>query len=225
MLSRICDPSLKKGHRMLMIECYQKLSIWLCSSTKRASRAYLEAHLDLLAGEIERFLDIFIGEHDDSPGEQHRLRAMQRLLQDANTRGGTRQAVRDAYVNVFGGMILDLPTWLLEIEHQLTAISSPGWTERMVTVCKMQLRDAIDYASTNSQVASEIVAELQHQLGSLFVSKSSYRSACVHEMVVSYYHASLQVYTSEHYPQQYTKVQAALGESRQGFSSDIGVNR
>jgi hypothetical protein len=210
---------------MLMIECYQKLSTWLCSSTNCASRAYLEAHLDLLVGEIGRFLELFICEHRDSPGEQQRLRTMQGLLQDAQARGGTRQAVRDAYVNVFGGMILDLPMRLREVERQLTFVFSPNWTERTVAVCKMQLRDAIDYASTDSQIAPEIVAELSYQLGRLFVNKSLYRSASVHEMVVRYYHTSLRLYTSERYPQQYAKVLGALGEAQKDFSSDVGTRR
>jgi hypothetical protein len=206
---------------MLMIECYQKLSTWLCSSTNRASRAYLETHLDLLTGEIERFLELFIGEHSDSPAEQQRLRTMQALLQDTRARGGTRQSVRDAYVNVFGGMILDLPSCLLEIEHRLTVVSSPLWTERMVTICKLQLRDAIDYTSTDSQIAPEIGAELQYQLGRLFVNKSAHAPANVYDMVVDSYHACLQVYTAERYPRQFQKVQAALAEVSSTLSSFI----
>ena len=203
---------------MLMIECYQKLSTWLCSSTDRASRAYLETHLDLLVGEIERFLDLFIGEHSDAPDEQRRLCAMRQLLQDVKARGGTQQAVRDAYVNVFGGLILDLPAWLLEIEQRFTATFSAGWTDRSMADCKMQLRDAINRASMDDQVAPEIVAELQYQLGNLFVNHAPHRSSGILQTAVGYYCASLRVYTSERYPQQYEKVLAALGEAYKGFS-------
>ena len=203
---------------MLMIECYQKLSIWLCSSSNRANRTYLEAHLDLLEGDIERFLELFIAEHSNSPAEQQHLRTMQALLQDTRLRGGTQQAVRDAYVNVFGGLILDLPSGLCELERRLALVSSPLWTERMVAVCKMQLRDAINYASTASQVAPEIGVELQYQLARLFANKSAHAPANVYDMVVDSYHACLPVYTAERYPRQYHKVQAALAEVSGGFS-------
>jgi hypothetical protein len=220
------DPSWKKGYRMSMIECYEKLSAWLCCvPIGRASRAYLETHLDLLTSEIEQFLELFIDLHSDCPHERQWLRIMQGLLQDANTRGGTRRAVRDAYVNEFGGLILDLPLRLLEVEQHLAVIPSASWTDRSVAVRKMQLRDAIDYALADRQVAPAIVAELQYQLGSLFINKPARLSSALCQTATGYFEASLQVYTFKRYPLQHAKVSTALNEARKSFSSDVSASR
>jgi hypothetical protein len=197
---------------MLMTGCYQKLAPWMCIPVDRASRAYLEEHLELLASEFEQFLERFIHEHHDRPDEQQRLRALQRLLRDSRTRGGTRQAVREAYINMFGGLILDLPTWLVELEHHLVSDPRVGWTERMMAVRKIQLKSAIEYARANCEMAPEIVAELQYRLGTLFVNDTRERSIGAHGTAIEYFEAALRVYTAEHYPLQYAKTLVALGD-------------
>jgi len=202
---------------MLMTGCYQKLAPWICIPVGRTSCVYLEEHLELLASEFERFLEHFIRENYDHPDEQRHLRTLQRLLRDSRMRGGTRQNVREAYINMFGGLTLDLPTWLVELEHHLMSSPCVGWTERMVVVHKMQLKAAIEYAQTDCEIAPEIVAELQYRLGTLFVSDILERSIGARGTAVEYLEAALRVYTAEHYSLQYAKTLVALGDAYRHF--------
>jgi hypothetical protein len=154
---------------MSMAECYQALAPWLCASFDRASRVYLETHLELLSAQIYQFLELFMSEHKDDPREEQHIRTCLQLIRDAKIRGGTQEAVRAAYTNIFGGLLLDLPVWLLEMEQQLIDLSRFGCTNRMVACGKMQLKDAIEQAQRDHFVAPEIVAELQYRLGNLFI--------------------------------------------------------
>ena len=145
-----------------LTRCYQKLSPWLCTPLDQTSRAYLETHLDLLTDEYEQFLAIFVSQHENSPVDQQLLRTLQHLLRESRERGGTQQAVRDAYINVFGGLILDLPAWLARVEQQLEVVFSLAQTDRLVAENKMRLKEAISQA-VREHLAPEIVAELQYQ--------------------------------------------------------------
>jgi len=197
---------------MAITECYQKLAPWLTEPISRINRVYLETHLELLASEFEHFLELLIREHHDHPYEQQ-LRIRQQLLHDARERGGTVQAVRAAYVNMFGGLILDLPVQLAEVEQQLTTLSCVEWTGRIIAVCKMQLNEAIECAPLCDEIVPEIVAELQYQLGKLFAATSSRYSSQVLTRIIAYYELALQVYTSEHYPLQHAKILIAVGDA------------
>jgi hypothetical protein len=202
---------------MLMTGCYQKLAPWICIPVDRTSRMYLEEHLELLASEFEQFLECFIHEHCDHPGEQRRLRTLQQLLRDSRIRGGTRQAVREAYINMCSGLILDLPTWLVELEHQLVSGPRVGWTERMISVHKIQLKSAIEYVRADCEIAPEIVAELQYRLGTLFLNDIPERSIGACGSAIEYFEAALRAYTAEHYPLQCAKTLVGLGDAYRHF--------
>jgi tetratricopeptide (TPR) repeat protein len=198
---------------MSMAACYQALAPWLCASFDRASRVYLETHLELLSEQIYQFLELFTSEHKDDPREDQHARTCLQLLRDTSIGGGTQEAVRAAYTNIFGGLLLDLPVWLLEIEQQLIDLSHFGCTDRMVASGKMQLKDAIEHAKRDHFVAPEIVAELQYRLGNLFVYDFHEGSIYGIEAAISYYEAALQVYEAERYPLQYAKTLTALGNA------------
>lgn len=170
---------------------------------------YLETHLALLADEFTSFLALFVNANDDSPYKSH-LRTLQCIWQDARKRGSTKQAVSEAYVNALGGLILDIPAWLREVEQQHCAFLASSRTDRSVTVCKMRLHAAICRASTEASVAPETIAELQYQLGNYFLCSAHDRSMVTRQTATDYYRASLQVYSAARYPQQHTKVLTAL---------------
>ena len=198
---------------MSMAECYQALTPWLCASFDRTSRVYLETHLELLSEQNFQFLELFTSEYKDDPREKQHIRTCLQLLRDARSRGGTQEAVRAAYTNIFGGLLLDLPVWLLEIDQQLINFSRFGCTDRIVASGKMQLKDAIEQARRDHFVAPEIVAELQYRLGHLFLYDFHESSIYCIESAISYYEAALQVYDAERYPLQYAKTLAALGNA------------
>lgn len=196
----------------MLAENYQKLSPWLCSPFDRKSRAYLESHLDLLSEESDRFLVMFIEEHRGMYDEQRRLRMMRHLLRDAVRRGQTSQAVREAYVNLLGGLILDPPEWLQEIEQEWASFAEDHWTDRRMTVCKLHLRRAIDSAQFHPETPVEIKAELQYELGNFFANDTSRRSTVALETAIELYTAALEVYTAEHYPLRCGLILLTLGD-------------
>ena len=207
----------KRFDCMSVTELYHKLSPWLCAPIDRANRAYLETHLELLGSEYESFLDIFMGEYAGDSHEQQRLRLRQQLLRDARLRGATKDAVRESFVNVFGGLILDLPAWLMEAEQEFSFIFAAGLTQRAISLYKLRIKDAIEQAQSDSGVAAEIVAELQYRLGSVFAHDAGEYSLYSLEMAIQYYEAALQVYTAERYPLQYAKTLVALGHACSHF--------
>ncbi|HEY0753016.1 MAG TPA: hypothetical protein VGD98_03490 [Ktedonobacteraceae bacterium] len=194
----------------MLSERFEKLSPWLCSPFDRSSRAYLETHLDLLTGESDRFLELFIHEHEDTRDEQRRLRMIRHLLRDAEMRGKTVQAVREAYINMLGGLILDPPAWLQEIELEWGRFSEPDWTDRRMTVCKLRLKEAVEQAS--AETVPEITAELQYELGNFFANDVARRSRGMLEQAVGYYTSALQVYTAERYPLRCALLLLTLGD-------------
>jgi len=194
---------------MSLTHCFQKLSPWLCAPLNRIGRAYLEAHLELVSADSVHSLDLLIAEYHNSPVEQRRLRMQQEILRDAMMRGGSSQAVREAYVNAFGGLVLALPAWLLELEQVFLLQPVNGWTERGVALCKLRLRDAIQEAE-KAELAPEIMAELHYQLAGFFATCSLEHSANIARTAINAYQLSGQIYTASRYPQQYRKIQAAL---------------
>lgn len=196
---------------MSLTASYQKLSPWLYSPLDRAGRAYLETHLDLLNDESDAFLELFIAEHKEEQETQDRLRLARHILRDATARGKNLQAVREAYINVFGGLILDPPAWLQEIEQQWTRFLAAPWTERSSTLCKLHLRNAIEQAKIDPHAPLEMWAELSYLLGNLFANDQLKRSASIFETLVNCYTSALQVYAPARYPLRSAKILMILG--------------
>lgn len=196
----------------MLSECYHKLSPWLHSPFNRGSRAYLETHLDLLTEEADRFLELFIHEHENERDEQRRLRMMRHLLRDAETRGRTVQAVREAYINMLGGLILDPPLWLQAIEQEWEPATEADWTDRRMALCKLRLKEAIEQAQASAGIAPEIIAELQYELGNCFANGPSGSARPLLEKAIGYYTSALQVYTAERYPLRCALLLLTLGD-------------
>jgi hypothetical protein len=199
---------------LTLTKSYQKLSPWICSPLDRSSRVFLETHLDLLSGELDEFLEAFIQAHNDEQEQQQRLRlsVMRLILQDSERRGGTVEAVRETYVNLFGGLLLDPPSWLQEVENEWAAFVEEPWTERRLTVCKLQLKAAIERAQAIPETAPEIIAELQYELGNFFANDSAKRTPAMLQTAIDYYTQALQVYTAERYPLRCARIWLTLGD-------------
>jgi hypothetical protein len=197
---------------MSLSACYQKLSPWLYSPLDRSGRVYLENHLELLDAESDEFLELFIAQYREKPAEQERLRLARHIVRHAIEQGRTTEAVRESYVNVFGGLILDLPTWLQAVEQEWMPLLSEPWTDRRATLGKLRLRDAIERARLDPGVAPTTRAELQFLLGNLFAGDLCRRPTDTFETMVACYTAALQVYTVEHYPLRHAKILLTLGD-------------
>jgi len=197
---------------MLLTACFQKISPWLYAPLDRRGRAYLECHLDLLDAESDEFLELFIAEYREKPEEQNRLRLARHILRDAIKRGKTAEAVRDTYVNVFGGLILDPPAWLQEIEQQWMSLLAEPWTDRRAALSKLQIKGALEQAVLDPSVPLTMCAELQFLQGNLFANDFLKRSTDIFETIVNCYTAALQVYTADSYPLRRAKILLTLGD-------------
>src|SRR5205807_4773803 len=82
----------------------------------------LESHCDLLDARNEATLRDRLAQALDGSVQAQRVRDALVLLQDARIRGETVKAIREAYVNMHGGFVLDLPPWLEEVEQQLAEL-------------------------------------------------------------------------------------------------------
>jgi hypothetical protein len=197
---------------MSLSACYQRLSPWLYSPLDRNGRIYLESHLELLDAESDEFLEVFIAQYRGRPAEQERLRLARHIVRHAIEQGKTTEAVRESYVNVFGGLILDLPAWLQEVEQEWLLLLSEPWTDRSATLGKLRLREAIERAWLDPGVVPASRAELQFLLGNLFAGDLCRRPTGTFETIVDCYIAALQVYTVEQYPLRHAKILLTLGD-------------
>ncbi len=103
---------------MVMSEYYQQLAPWLLEPINRTHRLFLENHIELLSPQYEQFLTRLINKYKDHPGERQELRMRQELSRDIRayheyrSQGHShdvKESIRDAYVNKFGALLLDMP--------------------------------------------------------------------------------------------------------------------
>ncbi len=206
---------------MSITEIYQKLAPWICTPIDQTSRAYLEAHLELLSEDFDQFLALFVLQHDEQPDEQRKLSIRQQLLHDAQKRGGTAFAVREAYVNLFGGLVLDLPLCLQTVDGLLVMLSRPGLTARLAVACALKLKNALEQVLASDDITPEIAAELQYQLGSIFLGNPLEFAGRGFARAIEYYEAASRIYTAERYPLQYAKTLVALGTTYGHMSTEM----
>ncbi len=205
---------------LLRFDLFQQLVIWLNISTEaiRKGRRFLDTNQTLLLVETERELERLITARvEDRLEMTQKMHHHQILLRDARRRGGTPDAIQEAYVNMYGGIAaLDLPPWLETIEKQRTFLNQLRRPERTVRARINLLYDALSSATHDGSIAPEIIAELQCELGNLLAhSPHPYTFESHLEMLkeaIACYEEALNVYTVERYPWQYAKVYISLGD-------------
>lgn len=122
-------------------------------------------------------------------------------------------AVREAYVNAYGGLsALDIPIWLENAEHMYFSLLEQSRPENSAASRIVLLREAITHAQhSQPSIAPETIAELQAKLGfSLIAVQSSNRPEAL-EAAIQAYEAALQTYTLDRYPREYAAAQHNLG--------------
>ncbi len=199
---------------MVMSDYYQELAPWLLKPINRAHRLYLESHPELLSEKHRELLAQLVSEDRDLSGE---LRIRHELLRDileyAGKQRDVRHSIRDAYVNKFGALMLDIPAKLAGIDEYLDVSSYIGWNKRRITECKLCLRNTILYARMECASAPEIIAEMNYCLARLFMQTTPLPSAQLQKRVLNYYEDAHDIYTYERYPLQYARVLEAIGDA------------
>ncbi len=192
----------------------QLLSQWFILSTICAQRVLLETYpmlLELLSLQL-------ISQQEDTE-----VRKTQKLLQDASARGGTASAIRAAYVNAYGGFVLDLPSWLVLVVQQLAVLQDSKRAYETANARVELLRAALDSVSSNVQVAVETVATLQHEFAIACLELLGADRSQHVESAIKFCETALQRYTFADYPGQYALVQITLAD---GYRERIvGIQR
>jgi CHAT domain-containing protein len=184
---------------------------WLNIPLSRAARHYAQAHAELFAPETERIFAALQRQYVGNADALQSLRTHEAILADARARGraeettlGT-QALDEAFVNAQGGLMLDVPAWLEEVEGQAEAAEPAG----QVTLW----REALARAEREDALAPEVVAALRQQLWEALYYALGTDAATAQEEGIAALQAALAVYTRERYPLQYAMLRSNLGRS------------
>src|SRR5579859_2842534 len=185
---------------------------WLALPASRAQRRFLAAHPELLQPRCVALLDRRIRAASGQE-EAQRLRDARSLLQDVLARGGTVEAIREAYVNAHGGFVLDLPAWLEEVESRLSALRSRGQPHETAPARVELLRAALDRASGASAIAPETLAALQYELALAWQEHPPVDPSQAHETAIALYENALHSLSRDRSPRQHAEVLNALGRA------------
>ena len=208
----------------LRFDLFQQMVLWLSSTmyAPRKGRRYLERNLTLLEIEVDRELEKLIAAHmHDTFEVKQQMQTYQALLRDIHQRGGTLNAIREAYVNAYGGFALDLPQWLEKVEEKQALLRRLNRPERTTRAQVALLREAFMRALQDGSVARECIAEIQNVLGNTLVQNSHSYSYAAHlqalEQGMACHESALSVYTFERYPLQHAKTRMFLGLAYQQY--------
>ena len=206
------------------------LLTWLHLSEPRAAYRFLETHRELLDFSSDTQLHQMLADLQRSSPQSNvtsskpslRMQEIQKLrdhlylLQDIRARGNTQTAIREAYINFYGGFVLPFAPWLEDLVNLFnTQRSSKNAQERIGILRMATLR-----ASQEEDIAQEIVAELNRLRWHLLYDAFDLTNIEVQEEQRTCFEAILQVYTFTHYPYQYARVQGNQGNVYRRWQSN-----
>ena len=185
---------------------------WLTPRSHREERRFLEAHPELLSAESDAILRELLWLNYGAPGETV-IRRAQRLLSDIRARGGTIQAIRDSYVNEYGGFSLDLPNWLetvlAQYEHLLDSDHPSQSAAERLTLLRAAYQRAVD----DPAVPQAALASLANNLSVAItedphVSQTEGFTEALQALITA-----RAIYLFEQFPYQYAMIQHNLGNT------------
>lgn len=210
------------------------LQSWLNQPSFREERQFIEVHPELLSDACTQMIYRLIQRSTQGIREmlhldkeerikQEEIHAILRrynnILMDIDQRGGTIQAIRDTYVNIHGGLALDIPPWLEKIEQNIEQLRLPA----EATFSKQQsaqsqalehyaqlINEAKSRAAQDTTIAQETRTELTIQWVTL---PAAFNTSQKIEDVLSSLTQAVDVYTKDRYPQQFARVQRLLGST------------
>jgi tetratricopeptide (TPR) repeat protein len=188
----------------------EALMDWLAFPAGREQRRFLAAHPELLQPRCLALLDEWI-RAEARQEEAQRLREARSLLQDVLERGGTAETVCEAYVNAYGGFMLDLPAWLEEVEGRLSALRRLGQPHQTAPARVELLRGALDRASGESAMPPELLGALQYELALAWQEQPPTDLSQAYETVIALCESALRGLSRDRYPRQHAYILNALG--------------
>src|SRR6266487_2501147 len=214
---------------LLRFDLFQQLIEWLNVSMRdyRKGRHYLETNALLMEHETDKELErLIIAQVEETIEIKQQMQYLQALLRDARRRGKTPAAIQDAYVNTYGGFVLDMPAWLEQAEQERSLLVRLRRPDRTTKKHVLLLQETLTRAVQDKNVAPEIIAEFHNELGYTLLQGPHPQSQAEYtqmlEQVMGCYEAALQVYTFERYPFQYARTYVQLGLVYQHYAIAIG---
>jgi tetratricopeptide (TPR) repeat protein len=205
------------------------LGIWFTTQRYNEQCRFLQIHPELLSSLTETFLETSLAYFVEHPHQaqlklgftsSQMIQATQDLrnrlyiIRYIHARGNTAAAILDAYVDVGGAFVLDLPPWLDTMLTQLDELAMKEDLEQNNLAYIDLLSMIIGHAQQRgSEVAPEVLAELRFMLGGQLriVPKANRSEAC--EVAIEMYTSLLSIFTSDRYPYQYARIQGTLGNA------------
>lgn len=202
------------------------LEDWFKQPSFSKERLYLETHPEifdyryesLLQNIIDMSYDDMLRLHKEHIHSQEQAKKIQqvireylKLLHDIRLRGSTISAIREAYVNAYGGLVLDMPVWLQEAEPEILHFSEQARSVGSKSSYRTYIHDIIERAKRDSGIARETLAELYIHLQYVITGGEEMPAVDILEEKLSHLHQAFSVYSRERYPLQYAKLQAILG--------------
>ncbi|HZO72343.1 MAG TPA: CHAT domain-containing protein [Ktedonobacteraceae bacterium] len=188
-----------------------QLEEWMAQPTPREQRRYLEKHLGLLDERIETLLPDRLTQPMENPQQKQHIHEAIMLLQDARRRGGTMEAIREAYINLYGGFVLDIPPWLEEVEQQLIKLLNQKSPEETAEARMDLLQDTLERTRKTGISAPELLATLHFELAHAWFRHPGINHALALETAIDSCKEVLRCYVLTHYPYQYAITQSILG--------------
>jgi CHAT domain-containing protein/tetratricopeptide (TPR) repeat protein len=198
----------------------QTVLTWLTiEESERKQRGFLEAHPELLDPRSDAILKEYVGQANKQRKKEKRLHAALCILGDAQKRVLAREqdvnnvvtAIREAYVDMYGGLVLDVPGWLEDVEHRLTELWHGGQSHDTSAARIELIRHAIAHAQNDHQIVPETLAALQSALAIALKENPLADRAQTLEEALVLCTAAMQIYTLARYPRQYVIMLNTLG--------------
>ena len=193
------------------------LQAWLDAPTYRQERQHLESHTDLFDPRVESMLQDALAQAPSSHAVMKTVSYYLALLTDIRQRGATITAIRDAYVDRYGGLVLDIPQWLENNER----INAP-LNESMLTHDPRQRvahwESVIARIRADASCEPEILAEACLQLWEArsLVGGDPWDL----EGQLALVRTATAIYMRERYPRQWARAMIYLGNTYNADTSD-----
>ncbi|HEV8193146.1 MAG TPA: hypothetical protein VGP82_16920, partial [Ktedonobacterales bacterium] len=190
---------------------------WLNQPSPRAERAFLEAHIDLLSPATDTVLNVLRAQYSDIRDMVEEILDHHALLNDIRRRMTQPEPIREAYLNAFGGEILDAPPWLEEAEREAAHLeheeqhqpSSEQAARGRVGIW----RAALAHADADDTLPGELRAYILTRLWNCLDDTAGDDKVRLEHEGIECLTAALAIYDRARYPRQWATVHNNLGIS------------
>ena len=187
---------------------------WLDCRTSAAERVCLHEHPALLSEEAVSILEHALKELRSRGEYIGDLPDKLALLHGALERGGTPEAIRASFIDMYGGLVCvdELPPWLIDVAERYTLLRRIGSPEDTARERFILLTAALDRCSRES-VAAEARAELLNRLAIALKEDEQNNRLQAIEDALSAHQQALTIYTRTAYPRQWAMLQSNVGNT------------